>query len=364
MAAVTLIPHFDFVFLEVSQALKYSERLKATLCCHSALLDSLPSGRRDSGRVAECRGSEGGVAVLEVQMLSPPLRLLSRSRSLLVPALAVLTSFAACSPPVERPTGWAQAYQDARDTFYKGDFERAIQFSEPIASASPANAFTGKALVLRAVIFAGEVKGYKELEEAYTKGIGTARNKSAKSEFERVRTDYRQFGTNAGLALAETALRLTKGGSLPKGLALEASYPSVEGPTELTALNRVKDGATVSADVREGAVRDAVRKGVDDTLAKLAGGDRSKARASFIGSAYPLKELDFSLFLDHQLVEAGSLFDSKHSNDPTRLGLVCDQADKVAEAALGLLKENPDKDKQKEVKKIQDEIKALRKSVQ
>jgi len=297
-------------------------------------------------------------------MPSHPLRLLSRSRSLLVPALAVLTFFAACSPPVERPTGWAQAYQDAKDTFYKGDIERAIQFSDPIASASPANAFTGKALVLRAVIFAGEVKGYKELEEAYTKGIGAAKNLSTKSQFERVRTDYRQFGTNAGLALAESALRLTKGGSLPKDLALEASYPSVEGPTVLTALNRVKDGATLSTEDQEGAARDAIRKGVDDTLAKLAGGDRSKARASFTGSPYPLKELEFALFLDRELVEAASLFDPKHSSDPTRLGLVCDQADKVAEAALGLLKENPDKDKLKEVKKIQDEIKALRKSVQ
>jgi hypothetical protein len=297
-------------------------------------------------------------------MPNHPLRLFSDLRSLAISALAALAFFAACSPPIERPTGWAQAYQDVKDTFHKGEFDRAVQFSDPIASASPTNRFTNKALVVRAVIFAGEVKGYKELEEAYTKGIGAARSHSAKSEFERVRTNYRQYGTNAGLALAETALRLTKGGALPKDLALEASYPSIEGLTVLTALDRVKAGATLSADDQEGAARDAVRKGVDDALADLAGGDRSKARASFAGSPYPLKELDFALFLDHQLVEAASLFDLKHSSDPTRLGLVCDQADKATEIALALLKENPDKDKLKEVKKIQDEIKALRKSVQ
>ncbi|PYV16517.1 MAG: hypothetical protein DMG21_11350 [Acidobacteria bacterium] len=114
----------------------------------------------------------------------------------------------------------------------------------------------------------------------------------------------------------------------------------------------------------ERAVRDAVRKGVDDVLATLAGGDRSKARSSFQGASVPIKELDFALFLDHQLVDAASLFDMKHVADPTRLALVCDQGDRVTEAALALLKENPDKAKEKEVKKIQDEFKAMRKSVQ
>jgi hypothetical protein len=301
---------------------------------------------------------------MEVLMPNHPLRLFSPLHLPLVPALAALAFLAACAPPVQRPTGWAQAYQDVKDTFHQGDFERAIQFSDPIESASPPNAYTNKALVLRAVIFAGRVKAYKELEEAYTKGIGAAKSPSDKSEFERVRTDYIEYGTKAALGLAGAALKLTKGGSLPKDLALEASYPTVEGPTVLTALDRIKEGATLSANDQEGAAPDAIRKGVDDTLADLAGGDRSKARSSFTGSPYPLKELDFALFLGHHLVEAASLFDLKHGADPTRLGLVCDQGDRVTEIALALLKENPDKGKEKEVKKIQDEFKALRKSVQ
>lgn len=271
---------------------------------------------------------------------------------------------AACSAPVEGPKGWAQVYQDVKDTFYKADFERALQFSEPIASASPANSYTDKALVARAVIYAGQVKGYKELEEAYTKGVQAARSPAAKSDLERARSDFRQYGTKAALGLAGAALKLTQGGALPKDLALEAAYPSAEGPTVVKELDRVRDGAPLSADDQEGAVRDAVRKGVDDVLANLAGGDRSKARSSFTGSAVPIKELDFALFLDHQLVDAATLFDLKHVADPAKLGLVCDQGDRVTEAALGLLKENPDKDKEKEIKKIQDQFKALRKSVE
>jgi len=280
---------------------------------------------------------------------------------MLVSGLVIL---AACSPPVERPTGWARAYQDVTDTFIKSDFDRALTFSDPIVSTSPTNAYTDKALVLRAVIYAGEVKAYKELEDAYTKGIQAAKSPGARSDFERVRTDYREYAAKAALGLAEAALKVTQGGSLPKDLAFEATYPSVEGPTVVKELDRVREGGALSADDQEGAVRDAVRKGVDDVLATLAGGDRSKARSSFQGASVPIKELDFALFLDHQLVDAASLFDMKHAADPTRLALVCDQGDRVTEAALALLKENPDKAKEKEVKKIQDEFKAMRKSVQ
>jgi hypothetical protein len=294
-------------------------------------------------------------------MPNHPFRLFSTLRWFLISALLTL---AACAPPVERPSGWAAGYQDVKDTFYKSDFERALSFSDPIASASPTNRYTDKSLVVRAVIFAGEVKGYKELDEAYTKGIQAARSPSAKSELERARTDYRQYGTKAALGLAGAALRLTKGGPLPKDLALEAAYPSVEGPTVVKELDRVREGAPLSADDQEGAARDALRKGVDDVLANLAGGDRSKARTAFTGSAVSIKELDFALFLDHQLVDAAALFDLKHIADPSKLSLVSDQGDRVTEAALALLKENPDKEKEKEVKKIQDQFKALRKSVQ
>ena len=196
---------------------------------------------------------------------------------MLVSGLVIL---AACSPPVERPTGWARAYQDVTDTFIKSDFDRALTFSDPIVSTSPTNAYTDKALVLRAVIYAGEVKAYKELEDAYTKGIQAAKSPGARSDFERVRTDYREYAAKAALGLAEAALKVTQGGSLPKDLAFEATYPSVEGPTVVKELDRVREGGALSADDQEGAVRDAVRKGVDDVLAT---GGTANAAAQLVG---------------------------------------------------------------------------------
>ncbi len=293
-------------------------------------------------------------------MTSHSVRSLSSRGWFLVSWLVLLAS---CTPPVERPTGWAAGYKDVTDTFSKADYQRAIEFSDPIVSASPANEYTNKSLVLRAVIYSGEVSAYKELQEAYTKGIQAAKNPTAKEMFERARTDYRQYGTRVALGLADTALKLTKGDAIPKDLALEATYPSVEGPTEVEQLARVREGAPVGAEDQDAAVRDAIRKGVDDALARLAGGDRSKARSTFRGTAVPLNDLDFALFLDHELGEAGTLFDTKHGSDPIRLKLVCDQGDRVTNIALALLKANPDKAKEKDLKKIQDQFKTLRKSL-
>ncbi|PYV14358.1 MAG: hypothetical protein DMG21_18280, partial [Acidobacteria bacterium] len=222
--------------VELGEALKYIERLSATLCCRSADLAPISTGAAGLDALPFFSGASADWAVPEVVMLNHLFHHQTASRWMLVSGLVIL---AACSPPVERPTGWARAYQDVTDTFIKSDFDRALTFSDPIVSTSPTNAYTDKALVLRAVIYAGEVKAYKELEDAYTKGIQAAKSPGARSDFERVRTDYREYAAKAALGLAEAALKVTQGGSLPKDLAFEATYPSVEGPTVVKELDRV-----------------------------------------------------------------------------------------------------------------------------
>ena len=73
--------------------------------------------------------------------------------------------------------------------------------------------------------------------------------------------------------------------------------------------------------------------------------------------------LDFALFLGNQLVEAASFFDRRHSRDPQKLRTVCDEGYEAVKAAEALLKETPDKDKEKQVKKLEDQIKTTLKSV-
>ncbi len=280
----------------------------------------------------------------------------SYSRSLLS-MLSLLALSVSCSPPVQKPTGPAYDYDATKDMFKRGRFDKAIEFSDTLATASPANAFTERALVLRAVIFTGRLRAYKEMEDAYDKGATTTKNPRFEAEYQRLRHDNLQMAGQSALALAETAHQLSASGTLPKEVALEASYPTTEGPIELADLEKVRQGGWIEPDAQEGTATQAVFKGVDDALADAVSGDRSKARTALATGSTKLDGVAFALYVGKGLVDGATMFDRKHGRDSQRLKTMCTEADEVAKAALALLKDNPDKDKEKSVKKLQDQIK-------
>lgn len=279
----------------------------------------------------------------------------------LLPIIFTLWLIGGCSP-VKRPMGPARAYEDAKEMFGRGRFDRAAEFADELAKASPPNAFTERARVLRAVIFSGQVNANKELADAYAKGFEITKNPHAKAEFGRLRHDHLQYGSKLALGLGEVAHQLAQGGTIPKELTLEAPYPSAEGPVMLTQLNRVLEGGSIEPEDQEAAAVDAQRKAIDDALAKVVNGDRSKARAALMAGPVKLDGVAFALFLDRQLMNGASFFDRKHMHDPQKFKVLCGEADGVAKAALALLKTNPDPEKEKNVKKLQDEIKTAMKN--
>jgi hypothetical protein len=281
----------------------------------------------------------------------------------LVVLLASLALALSCSPPVQRPTGPAADYQDAKDMFKRGRFDRALEFTDGLATAVPATKFTERAQVLRVVIYTGQVESYKELVEAYTKGADETKNTHFKAEYKRLRQDNMQYGIRAALGLAETAHQLLEGGKVSKELILEAPYPSVEGPLEVADLNQVRMGGWIEPDHQDSAAIDSLNKGVEDALAEVVSGDRSKARDALASGSTKINGLDFTLFLGNKLVEAASFFDRKHSQDPEKLRAVCNEGYEAIKAADGLLKETPDKEKEKQVKKLEDQIKITLKSI-
>jgi hypothetical protein len=293
----------------------------------------------------------------------PPNHLLKQSCSALISVLLTLTLLVSCSPPVQRPTGPAYDYDAAKEMFKKGRFDRALEFSDGLATASPHTKFTERARVLRAVIFTGEVKSYKELAEAYQKGSEKTKNAHFEAEYGRLRHDNLQYGAAAALGLAETAHQLLEFGTIPKELTLEAPYPATEGPLEVKELLRVREGGWIEPDQQESAAIDSLRKGIDDALAEILSGDRSKARTVLASGSVKLDGVDFALFLGKQLLEGASIFDRKHGRDSMKLRTVCSEAEDTAKAALALLKDNPDKDKEKQVKKLQDQIKTVLKNL-
>lgn len=268
-----------------------------------------------------------------------------------------------CSAPVPRPTGRARTYEDAKDLFKRGRFDRALDYTNELATASPPNAYTERARVLRAVIFSGHINAYLDLADAYRQGMEATKNPRFQGEFSRLRHDYQMYGSKLALGLGETANQLTADATLSKELLLEAPYPTAEGPIDVAQLHRVREGGWLETEEQDAAALDALRKGIDDALAAAVGGDRSKARVALLAGPVKLSGVDFGLFLGKQLLKGAAYFDRKHLREPQKLRLLTDAADRAAKAVTAQLKERPNPDKEKEVKKLQDEIKATAKNI-
>jgi hypothetical protein len=263
-----------------------------------------------------------------------------------------------CSPPIKQPVGPERDYDDAKDLFKRGNFDKALEYTEDLANASPANSYTQRAQVLRIIIYGSRVKAYKGLADAYAKGIDKTKNPRFKAAYERLRNDSVQYAAKAALGLAETSHQMLGGGGMGKEVTLEVPYPDTEGPEEVTQLQPMLEGGWIEPTDQDAAALAARRKGIDDELAQAVGGDRSKARSVLSAGPYKFTGVDFGLYLGQELLAGAGAFDRKHYNDYQKFKLVAGQADAVAQAVADMLKTSPDKEKEKAVKKLQADIKA------
>jgi hypothetical protein len=269
----------------------------------------------------------------------------------------------ACSSPSPKLTGPARGYADAEAAFSKGNFDRAIELTDKPANSSPPNEFTERARVLRVVIFSGWVNAYKDLTNAYEKGSQEAKQPALRAEYRRLRQDNFQLWSRAALALGEVAQQLTTGGNVPKELTLEAPYPAVEGPITVLQLDQVVKGNAIGPEGEEAAAADARRKGVDDALAEIIGGDRSKARSALAAGPVKVSGVSCTLFLARQLLVGAGAFDRKHGDEPTKFMVLQARSQEAVKGALAQLKDSPNAGQEKEAKKLQDELKAAMKTI-
>ncbi len=267
----------------------------------------------------------------------------------------------ACGPTVERPTGNAGVYEDAKDMFKRNKFDRALEFAEGL-DATPPNKFTDRARVLRAVIFNGQIKAYKNLADSYTSAIDASKDPHHKAEFGQQRHDNLLLGGTSALNLGEVAQHILQGGTLNRELSLEAAFPATEGPIEVRDLTRMSEGGWVEVEQQQAAAVDALNKGMDDSLAAALGGDRSKARSTLAAGSVKLDQVEFSLYLCNALFDGAGFFDRKHIHDPGKYRTLLSLTNDVAMATLDILKDKPDKDKEAKIKKIQDQVKSALKT--
>jgi len=281
----------------------------------------------------------------------------------LVLVLISLALTLSCSAPVPKPTGPAADYEDAKDMFKRSRFDRSLEFTDGLATAQPPTKYTEKAQVLRAVIYTAQMQSCKELADAYSKGADETKNSHFKAEYERLRHDNTQDAMKAALGLAETAHQLLEGGKVSKQVTLETPFPTTEAPLEVADLQQVRAGGWIEPDHQDSAAVESLNKSIEDTLGEAVSGDRSKARSALAPGSTQIDGLDFTLFLGNQLVDAATLFDRKHGSDPVKLRAVCQEGFEAVKTAEGILKETPNPDKEKQVKKLDDQFKAALKRV-
>jgi hypothetical protein len=285
---------------------------------------------------------------------SPHFRLLG----LITLAGVVLVS---CGPATKQPAGPASTYDRAKDAFKSGHLDKALELTDKLARITPPADSTERARVLRAVIYTGKMKGACELAEAYGKGAEKSRNPRFQADYRRLRSDNLSNAAKAALNLAETTHQIAPGGAIPNELTLEADFPITEGPPAVKQLARVAEGGWIEPDEQESAAADALRKGTDDALADVVAGDRPKARAALASGSVKLPGAAFAIFLARELADGAAVFDRHHGRDPQKLIALCDQGDLSVKAALAQLKDTPNKDQEKEARKLQDKFKNIRK---
>ena len=265
-----------------------------------------------------------------------------------------------CGSTPQQTAAPAGPYDRAAEAFKKGQLDDALSLTGKLARATPPEDDTERARVLRAVIFAGELKGTMELATAYGKGAEKTKNPQFQAAYRRLHSDNLSVTGEAALNLAETAHQLMPDGAIAKELTLQTSFPATEGPTAIRKLSQVEDGAWIEPEDQEAAHTDALRKGVDEALADVVSGDRSKARQALSTGSTKLDGASFAIFLAGELAEGATAFDRRHGQDYQKMTILCNEGDVALKAALGQLKDKPDPDKQKEVKKLQDQFKKTR----
>jgi hypothetical protein len=129
------------------------------------------------------------------------------TRSLLTAALVSLVACSESGPPPIRTGTPAYYFQNAKDTYSKGDYVKAIDWLDKITKANK-NEFTERAWTFRLLLEAGMISGYKELADNYE--YGQRSNKDNPTPFIKKVTEYRSTAQRMALPFA-SSMRLREG---------------------------------------------------------------------------------------------------------------------------------------------------------
>ena len=275
----------------------------------------------------------------------------------------VLMAVISCEAPVERPKGYARVLEDAKETFGQSRFDKALDFSSSLATATPPNEFTERGQVLSIILANGLAQGYKDLGEAYRDGAEEMKTPADRTEFTGRRFNYFQYAKTNTLQLAEISTRFIQdqGEGEAKELTVECPYPSVEPPAANPPLERVTKGMRVEPAEQQEAEVNAIRIGMRRSLAGALGVDRAQVGAALASGSAKVSSPAFCLFISRQLMDNAETFAKRALNEPRTRGAVLDRAEAALHHAQALLEASPDKDLGKTAKDLAREISRAKK---
>ena len=266
-----------------------------------------------------------------------------------------------CSSSSPTPTGPGASYESAKEFFGRGhsaNYDHALDTLATLTTADPPNDYTERARVLRAVILSGEFEGFRTLAEAYQKGANKTTDSAVKSEYTGHYRDTLRRAGEISLGFAATAMQLTKGGEVPKGLTLDAPYPVTLASVSTATIDKIESGVKVGSVEEQDAGIGAPGMGIAKMLSAVVGGDQDTVKSKMSAGPVPLDRAKFGLFLADELGNSASLFDKKHTYDPGKYRQLAGIAQNAGQATAAALKESPDPDTEKNLKKLNDEVKA------
>lgn len=273
----------------------------------------------------------------------------------------------ACSPPEERPTGWAKVYEDGKDLFARSDFERAVDYIRDLALKKPSNHYSERGQVLSVILLSGLAQGYREVAEAYGSGIDKLEDPGQRSEYRRLRQDTYQYARTHALHLAEVARQFVESHDREevtqmKHLIVECRYPSAEVPSSNHLLERAKAGEWITPEEGEVAQRIALRMHMQRSMAGALGVEAAQIGAALQTGTATVPDAAFNLYLAGELVEGARIFGTKGIDESQNLVVLCDQADASLKQALEILEANPNEDLEKTSRDVQKRIEEMLRS--
>jgi hypothetical protein len=257
------------------------------------------------------------------------------------PAFAALAlSLVSCSesgPPPIRTGTPAYYFQNAKDTYAKGDYLKAIDWLDKITNANK-NDFTDRAWTFKLLLQSGLITGYKELAENYE--YGQRSSKDNPTPFIKKVTEYRSAGSRMGLPFGEAYAAYEKNGP-PAETVIDFPFPPAGSTTKPGQIGKIAQGLVPNEDSVAAAQKGMLARGIILAICRTVGAkeDAAKGRAALQTLPAKVPRSAFELEMANALYSAALLHSRKLQGNPAVAEFLSQQALKALAAANDTSKE-------------------------